>query len=105
VEPGAISTPIWNKSINRADEVLAKMPEEAKKLYGGAIEKARKAAVKMSKEAISPIEVAKVVFHALTSPKPKTRYLVGRDAKIAARLAWILPDRAMDWVIRRSRDR
>ena len=104
VEPGAIATPIWNKSIDRVDRVLKDMPEEAKRLYGESIEAARKTALKASEGAIPTIHVAKAVHHALTAPKPRTRYLVGKEAKIAARLAWLFPDRAMDWIIRKSND-
>jgi hypothetical protein len=42
---------------------------------------------------ISPDKVAKVIHHAIESEKPKHRYLVGRDAKIGARLKGTLPDR------------
>jgi NAD(P)-dependent dehydrogenase (short-subunit alcohol dehydrogenase family) len=105
IEPGAISTPIWQKSISRADKVLQKMPERAKQLYGKRIEQARDNAVKMSNGAIPAIEVAKVVHRALTASRPRTRYVVGREAKIAARLAWLLPDKVMDWIIEKSRTR
>jgi len=103
VEPGAIDTPIWGKAIDRADIVLDKIPKEARDLYGERIEEAQRAAVKMSEAAIPTVEVAKVVHHALTASRPKTRYLVGKDAKRIARLAWLLPDRAMDWIMRRSK--
>jgi NAD(P)-dependent dehydrogenase (short-subunit alcohol dehydrogenase family) len=103
VEAGAIATPIWNKAISRAEQAHKNMPEEARRLYGQSVEAARAAAVKMSEEAIPAHEVAKAVHHALTAPKPRTRYLVGKDAKIAALLAWLFPDRAMDWVIRKLR--
>lgn len=103
VEPGAIATPIWRKSIARVDDYLAEMPEESRRLYQEGIEKARKSAIKMSEEAVPAAQVAEVVGRALTSSKPRTRYLVGRDAKFAARLAWLFPDRLMDWMMRRSK--
>jgi NAD(P)-dependent dehydrogenase (short-subunit alcohol dehydrogenase family) len=105
VEPGAIATPIWDKAISRVDRVLERMPEEQRALYGQHIDGARKAARKMSEEAIPAVTVAKQVHHALTAKKPRTRYLVGKDAKISARMAWLLPDRAMDWIIRKTRGR
>lgn len=105
VEPRAIDTPIWEKSIDSADKVFENLPKEAGSLYGESMEEARSAAVKMSEEAIPASEVAKVVHCALTASKPRTRYLVGKDAKIAAGLAWLLPDRAMDWLMRKSRSR
>jgi hypothetical protein len=35
----------------------------------------------------------------LTARRPKTRYLVGLDAKVGAWLAFWLPDRWRDWLI------
>jgi len=103
VEPGAISTPIWEKSIDRVDYVLEEMPRETRELYGASIDEARSAAVKMSENAIPTTEVAKAVHHALTASRPRTRYLVGKDARVIATLAWLLPDRTMDWIMRRAR--
>jgi hypothetical protein len=45
-----------------------------------------------------PLIVAQAITHALTSERPKTRYLVGRDARIFALLAY-LPDRARDVIV------
>ena len=47
----------------------------------------QKVAAETAARGIPPEEVAKDVPHALTAPKPKTRYLVGRDAKMRARIA------------------
>ena len=55
--------------------------------------------VQVSARNESPVEnVVKAVEHALTSQKPKTRYVVGRDAKIRMLLNW-LPDRTRDSLI------
>jgi len=45
--------------------------------------------------------VAEAVEHALTAQRPKTRYVVGRDAKIRAAIER-LPDRLRDRVLRRA---
>ena len=100
VDPGAIATPIWQKSIDRAAQVLQTIPEEARSLYGEKIEQGRAVAVRMSEKAIPAVEVARIVHRALTAARPRTRYLVGREARIAALLAWLLPDRALDWILR-----
>jgi NAD(P)-dependent dehydrogenase (short-subunit alcohol dehydrogenase family) len=105
VEPGAIATPIWEKSLRRAEQAFKGLSEEVKHLYGESFEVGLATAVKMSEQAIPADEVAKVVHRALTATKPRTRYLVGKDAKISARLGWMLPDRAMDWIIRKLRGR
>jgi hypothetical protein len=46
--------------------------------------------------------VAEVIDTALTASKPKTRYLVGRDAKLRAAIAKRVPDRVMDSLIARA---
>jgi hypothetical protein len=46
--------------------------------------------------------VAEVVGRALTARRPRTRYVVGREARIQAALARLLPDRAFDALIRRA---
>jgi NAD(P)-dependent dehydrogenase (short-subunit alcohol dehydrogenase family) len=103
VEPGAIKTPIWQKGNAAADEMLAGAPPEARELYGDTIEALRAETVKIEQSrGLPPEDVAKVVGEALTADKPKTRYLVGRDAKVRAALAKRLPDRVMDRLIARA---
>ena len=54
------------------------------------------------KRAIPAERVAKAVTHALLSKRPKTRYLVGTDARIQAALAAVVPDRITDRLIARQ---
>jgi hypothetical protein len=59
--------------------------------------------VKIEQErGLPPTAVAEVIGIALTADKPKTRYLVGRDAKLRAALAKRVPDRVMDALIGRA---
>ena len=96
IEPGAITTPIWTKSAEDAVGREAIMTVELKRLYEPTVAAVRKVVGEAAKRAISSEVVAKVVEEALTAPVPKTRYLVGRDAKIRAFIGRILPDRIMD---------
>lgn len=96
IEPGAITTPIWAKSADDAVGREANMEAELKTLYEPTVAAVRKVVDEAAKRAIPADVVAKVVEHALTAPVPKTRYLVGRDAKIRAFIGQILPDRIMD---------
>jgi NAD(P)-dependent dehydrogenase (short-subunit alcohol dehydrogenase family) len=98
VEPGAIATPIWDKSAAAADAILRDMPPQAQDLYGSMIAAIRTLALSRSKAGVPPAEVASAVAHALTAKRPKTRYLVGRDARIQAMLQ-LLPDRLRDGLI------
>lgn len=103
VEPGGIKTPIWDKGTAEADRIEASAPAEARRLYGGLIAAMRKEAGKIASETgLPPQAVAEVVAEALTARRPRTRYLVGRDAKVRARAARILPDRVMDRLIGRA---
>jgi hypothetical protein len=43
-----------------------------------------------------PQAVADVIVAALTARRPRTRYVIGRDAKVQAVLARVLPGRAFD---------
>ena len=98
VEPGAIRTPIWNKSLAGANERMAGIPPELLELYRPILTKVTKAAALAEKGAIPAEDVAKAVEHALTAEKPKTRYVVGSDAKLRMRLNH-LPDRVIDSLI------
>jgi hypothetical protein len=40
-----------------------------------------------------------VITEAVTVRRPRTRYLVGRDARITAWVAALLPDRMMDRMV------
>jgi NAD(P)-dependent dehydrogenase (short-subunit alcohol dehydrogenase family) len=96
VEPGTIATPIWTKPQRTVDE----FPPEAVELYGERVEKFRRLTAERAGNAVPALEVAKAVEHALTSTTPKTRYIVGPDAKRRARVER-LPDRLRDKLLTR----
>jgi NAD(P)-dependent dehydrogenase (short-subunit alcohol dehydrogenase family) len=100
IEPGGVKTPIWKKGNELAADMQDGMPAEAGELYGTMIEELRKETVRIERErGIEPREVAEVIGKALTAKRPRTRYLVGRDAKLRGPMAKILPDRVMDRAI------
>lgn len=103
IEPGGVKTPIWKKGNELAGELQAGMPAEADRLYGSMVEALRAETVKIQNErGIEPGEVAEAIGTALTAERPRARYLVGRDAKLRARIAAVLPDRVMDRLIARA---
>jgi NAD(P)-dependent dehydrogenase (short-subunit alcohol dehydrogenase family) len=99
VEPGSIKTPIWTRSSDRADEWLG-ADERLEELYGRAIARFRRVALQRGEAGAPPERVAEVVYEALTAPRPPTRRLVGRDARIRAGFE-LLPDRLRDRVYKR----
>ncbi|MEH2287460.1 SDR family oxidoreductase [Nostoc sp.] len=99
VEPGSIATPIWDKSLSQSEVAQQDLPETAHNLYGQAMNIVRKKMQIIASRGISADIVAQVVVHALTAKQPKTRYLVGQDAKIGALIKHILPDKLHDKII------
>lgn len=101
IEPGAIKTPIWEKGRQDADDLERGLPAQARTRYARHIAAIRKDIDRQDRHGASPEKVAKAVEHALLSPRPKTRYLVGTDAKIQNALVRWLPDKPREAIIRR----
>ena len=108
IEPGAIATPIWEKSAKEAEGLEASVSAEAKALYGEAVIRIREAIAQAAQRAIAPEAVVRAVHHALTAARPRTRYLVGTDAKLRAWMVKWLPDRMQDrllvWALKYPRE-
>jgi NAD(P)-dependent dehydrogenase (short-subunit alcohol dehydrogenase family) len=100
VEPGSIKTRIWSTSAARADELIATADGRLGELYGERIAAFRKLALKRGASGAPAEAVAKVVLAALTTERPQTRYLVGRDARLRAGFER-LPDRLRDRIYER----
>ncbi len=102
IEPGSIATPIWD----RGDEEVETLAERARdghaNLYGKAVDAYREVGRKTGARGIPPEKVAAKIEHALSARRPRTRYLVGADARGQALAATILPDRLLDWVVARA---
>lgn len=100
VEPGVVLTPIWDKAENQIQSAKDRLPPEALELYGPALERALgKLIARGRKKGCPPKHVAESVAHALTSKRPRCRYLVGTDARAAASAQWLTPDRLFDRVV------
>ncbi len=101
VEPGSIATPIWERGVSEADTLLERASEEEKALYPNYIAAYPKVARRAAARGMPPEKVAATIERALTSARPRTRYLVGADARAQALLGRILPDRVTDRLIAR----
>jgi len=99
IEPGDVATPIWEKSMEAAEAVAKNYPQEAFSLYGSAFSAIRKEAKNGANTGISPSVIARLVAHALTAKRPKTRYLAGKGVRLKVFLKKILPDRVFDRLI------
>jgi NAD(P)-dependent dehydrogenase (short-subunit alcohol dehydrogenase family) len=101
VEPGAIATPIWERGIATADAIWDAVPEDGKQRYGRIVDTLRGRAKELGATGTPPEDAAAVIAGALSAEKPRTRYVIGRQAKIQATLARLLPDRASDALLAR----
>jgi NAD(P)-dependent dehydrogenase (short-subunit alcohol dehydrogenase family) len=103
IEPGGVKTPIWDKGLSEADRIEAAMPPEGHRLYGKLVAALRRQVEAIqTKTGIEPEAVAEPILHALTASKPRTRYLVGRDAKLQWAIARRVPDRLFDRLVARE---
>lgn len=99
VEPGSIDTPIWERGERTADEIGT---PEREALYGKVVERYRKVIKDTAERGIPPEKAAKAIEHALTASRPRARYLVGREAKLAARAKLLLPTPIFDRLVARQ---
>jgi len=97
VRPGTIATPIWTKP----QPITDMLTPEAVERYGPRLAAMRKTAAARAAKAAPVDSVAKAVEHALTAARPRTRYLVGRDARIRATIERF-PDRLRDRIVSRA---
>ena len=101
VEPGNVATPVWDKSRAEAERMLAGMPAAARRRYDGLIAGMVHLGERQAREGLPAATVAEVVEQALTARRPRTRYVIGRQAQAQAMLSRLLPDRAFDALIAR----
>jgi len=100
VEPGSIATPIWERSEREIDALLERAPA-TEELYGKPLGAVRRASRKLGDGGIAPDRVAARIEHALTARRPRSRYLVGLDAKFQARAKILIPARVWDRIVAR----
>lgn len=96
IEPGAIQSQIWQRATMSATRTLGEVAPESLALYAQPLDRMQKVIAGAAARAIPADVVARTVAHALTASRPRTRYLVGHDARFRALLKRILPDRAQD---------
>lgn len=102
IEPGSIDTDLWRNVGQTVDEVEAGLSPEHKQLYGKQIGAMRKVTARIAKQAAPPDKVIAAVEHALTAARPRSRYLVGSDARVQLAASTLLPGRVLDALVARA---
>ena len=108
IEPGTVNSSMWGKGLTSIQQVAAEFAagatEAQKARYSdllAAMTKQAEANVR-NRNGVDPGRVANVIADAIQARRPRTRYLVGRDAKLLARITALLPGRAFDRVVARN---
>jgi NAD(P)-dependent dehydrogenase (short-subunit alcohol dehydrogenase family) len=101
IEPGAVKTAMAERGVATADRLKSAMPEDQRERYGDLIDAMSSMARSFDVDGVSAEYAAKVIAKAATASRPRTRYTIGRDAAVLARLSRVLPDRVLDRVVRR----
>lgn len=94
VAPGAVATPIWDKAEQVDISRYANTP------YVASLTAVRDYMLANGRKGLKPERIGEAVWHALTTAKPKTRYVVTPDP-VQNLLVNVLPKRIVDRMIAR----
>jgi len=100
IEPGSIDTPIWTKGDATVAPTVEALPPEGRQRYQGMMERASAIAAQQARRGRSADRVAEKVERALTSSRPRLRYLVGADALARAYVEALQPQKLKDLSVR-----
>lgn len=102
VEPGGVATQMAGRGIATANTLAAGMTPEQHQRYDALIGAVTTQAGAFTKAGVPAERASAVIAQAVTARNPRTRYTVGRDAAIIAKLARVAPDRFLDRMLRRN---
>lgn len=92
VAPGAVATPIWDK----ADSV--DVTRYANTVYAPALARMKAFMLSIGKSGLPPERIGEAVHTAMTTARPKTRYVVSPDP-LQVLMTGVLPKRTLDRII------
>lgn len=100
LNPGPVSSHLRQ---NAFDQYKKTIKEQQTGLYKNDYAQLEKSyfAEKEAPMTAEPSVVVKHLIHALETSRPKTHYYVGIPSKLFFVLKWLLPDRALDWIVKK----
>jgi NAD(P)-dependent dehydrogenase (short-subunit alcohol dehydrogenase family) len=99
IEPGPIRTDMWGDVLNDYDIMTNQLSEQHRDLYASHLAGSRKLMGRLQKLAADPRRVTKAVDHALTSKRPKRRYLLDIASRAQKTIIAITPTAINDAVL------
>ncbi|MFE9174305.1 SDR family oxidoreductase [Streptomyces kebangsaanensis] len=102
VEPGGMRTEMGSRGTAAAKTQLARMTLEQRSRYDGTMTAFLTYATALERTGVTAEHAARTVATAVTAPRPRTRYTIGREAAFMTRLIRFVPDRTLDRMIART---
>jgi NAD(P)-dependent dehydrogenase (short-subunit alcohol dehydrogenase family) len=102
IEPISVATPIWEKSLAKADSLTEQMSPEAIKPYEADLEVIRSLTAELAKGQLTMQKVVDAVVHAISAPRPKPRYYLTLTTRMAFRGMQMLPHWVRDGIVLRE---
>lgn len=102
VEPGAVKTEMAERGIATAERLMGTMTPAQLARYDRLAAAVTAQARSFGEDGVSAEHAAKVISKAATAARPRTRYTIGRDAAILARVSRVASDRILDRIVRLS---
>ncbi len=102
IEPISVATPIWEKSLAKADALAQQASAEALKPYEADLEVMRSLTGELAKGQLTMQKVVDAVIHAISAPRPKPRYYLTFTTRMAFRGMKVLPHWVRDGIVLRE---
>jgi NAD(P)-dependent dehydrogenase (short-subunit alcohol dehydrogenase family) len=102
VEPSQTDTDMWRTANDEVDRAEARLRPEHRTLYAEHITGMRKLIPWAQKMAVPADNVADVILRALTSRRPRTRYVVGVGPRVQVAVSRALPTPLVDAALRKA---
>jgi NAD(P)-dependent dehydrogenase (short-subunit alcohol dehydrogenase family) len=99
VEPGGVRTEMTGHGVERANDTLAAMSPAERNRYGPLLQAIINQATAFTTSGLPAEAAGRIIAHAATARRPRSRYTIGRDAAILTRLSRILSDRVFDRIL------
>jgi NAD(P)-dependent dehydrogenase (short-subunit alcohol dehydrogenase family) len=100
VEPAQTDTDLWRRADTDLEEAVASLSPQHRDLYAKHIARFRKSIPRSQRMAAPTDGVAATIERALTTRRPRARYVVGTTARAQALLASLTPTVLLDMALR-----
>ncbi|EJN02345.1 SDR family oxidoreductase [Phyllobacterium sp. YR531] len=100
ITPGAVSTGMTEQGLKTIRRLAQLMTREQHGRHDKLIDAVEAQVETFARDGVKPEVAAAVVSRAISARTPRTRYMVGRDAAVLARIVRFIPARLLDRMLR-----